>query len=212
MVAKVGSGNTNRAEPSRSDARRNRDRLLDAAALVLARDQDPTLAEIAEVAELSRATAYRHFDDVAAVREALAGDAEQVGRDFLRVRLQRLFTGGDEAQAPVADQMTDLLVDGLKLRHRWTVAIASEPIQDWPMIETFSPIARGLIRRGQLRGEMRDDIDLDLASEALSSLSLYVARRVHRDGLTPEAAAAFVRPFLDGLAKGAQSRPAPMPA
>lgn len=161
---------------SRVDARRNRDRLLDAAALVLSRELDPTLAQIADVAGLSRATAYRHFADVDALRVALSRDAEQIGRDLLQGRLAALFAGGEEGLAPIAEQMTELLAEGLRLRNRWTASISNEPPHDAGLVKTFSPIARGLLRRGQLRGEFRSDINLDLTSEALASLAIYAAR------------------------------------
>lgn len=53
--------------PRREDARRNRERILEAASLLLAQSPSVPLADIATAAGLSRSTVYRHFPN----REAL---------------------------------------------------------------------------------------------------------------------------------------------
>jgi AcrR family transcriptional regulator len=58
---------TNRAEPKRSDARRNRDAILAAALQALTESPDASLNAIAKRAGVANATLYRHF----ATREEL---------------------------------------------------------------------------------------------------------------------------------------------
>lgn len=189
----------------RADAVRNRDKILDAAAVTLARNADASLADIADAAGLSRATAYRHFPDIDAIRAALTEEAGQVGRVFLRDQLTPIFSDPDGGLT--ADQLLEILRAALPLRHRWTTAISNEPIPDDGLIQTFAPMSKALLRRGQQQGEFRDDLDPEVTSQAIIALALYAVRRVHADGLEVERALDIVRPFIDGLRKSAQTSP-----
>ena len=76
MTAPVASRPPGRAGPrgtGRADGRRNRARLLAAAGEELQRGRPFTLAEVAERARLSTATAYRHFSSAEEVVEAYVG-------------------------------------------------------------------------------------------------------------------------------------------
>ncbi len=181
----------------RADARRNRDKILDAAALTLGRNADASLADIADAAGLSRATAYRHFADIEAVRAALLEEAGQVGRVFLRDQLVPLLEDNDGELT--VDDLLGIMRAALPLRHRWTAAISNEPVPDEGLIKMFAPMGRALFRRGQSSGSFRADLDPDVTSEAMIALSLYAVRRVHADGLEIERALDIMRPFLDGL-------------
>lgn len=185
----------------RADARRNRERMLDAAAVVLSRDGDASLADIADEAKLSRATAYRHFADVESIRAALASEAEAIGRDLLRDKLARLYSD-DGAQTSVLDEITEILQVAIPLEHRWTAAISGQPVHDEGLIKTFAPMARAFLLRGQGRGEFREDLDLDVVSEGLIAITLYAVRRVHSDGLAPDRALGIIDPYLRGLTRG----------
>jgi serine phosphatase RsbU (regulator of sigma subunit) len=72
----------------RSDAALNYTRLVAAAMRVLREDRDASMERIAEVAQVGRATAYRHFprrsDLVAAAAQQARDDAEANERDVLR--------------------------------------------------------------------------------------------------------------------------------
>lgn len=181
----------------RADARRNRDRILDAAAITLSRNADASLADIADAAGLSRATAYRHFPDVDAVRAALAEEASQVGRAFIQEHLVPLFAAGGRGLR--IDDLPDILRVALPLQHRWTTAISSEPIPDGGLITTFAPMSRALLKRGQQEGEFRADIDADIVGESIIALSLFAVRKVHAENLPVERALDILRPYLDGL-------------
>ncbi|MDQ8047073.1 MAG: hypothetical protein AAGC46_19260 [Solirubrobacteraceae bacterium] len=195
---------TSKPDPTpRADARRNRERMLDAAAVVLSRRADASLVEIADEAQLSRATAYRHFADVESIRAALAEEAEAIGRDLLRDKLARLYAD-DGAQVSVLDEILEILQAALPLEHRWTAVISGQPVHDEGLIKTFAPMARAFLLRGQGRGEFRDDLDLDVVSEGLIAITMYAVRRVHSDGLAPERALSIVQPYLHGLTRGAR--------
>jgi len=57
----------------RADARRNRERILDAAERLLQQSPSATLADIAAAAGVSRSTVYRHFADRGRMAAAIAG-------------------------------------------------------------------------------------------------------------------------------------------
>lgn len=197
MVRKMPAPRTPGEQP-RADAVRNRERMLDAAALVLSTNASASLAEIADAAGLSRATAYRHFPDIEAIRTALREEAEMVGRDLLQEQLAPLF-GPDAGDASTAEQMMQLFRIALPLEHRWTKTIANEPVPDGGMIQAFAPLCSAIIKRGQQRGDLREDINPELASEALIALALYAVRRLHSGGLDADQAVELVRPLVDGL-------------
>jgi TetR/AcrR family transcriptional repressor of mexCD-oprJ operon len=184
------------APTPRADARRNRDRILQAGAELLAENSAATLGEIAQAAGISRATVYRHFTDVDALRAALLDEAQEVGRELLREHLPPML--GPTGSA-TADELLDLFRTMVPMEHRWTKMMAGESHPDDAFIESFAPVARGLVKRGQMRGDFRADLDLDLASEALISLAMFVVRKVHGEGVDVDRALGVMRIYLDGM-------------
>ena len=184
---------------SRADARRNRDRILEAGATLLATDPNATLVDIALAAGVSRATVYRHFADIDALRAGLFGEAEEVGRTLLREHIPPML-GNNEAET--VTEFLDLFRTALPMEHRWTKVMASEPHSDAGFIESFGPVARALIKRGQTKGDFRADLDVDLVAEALIALAMFAVRKVHAEGVDPDRALEIIRPYLDGMSPG----------
>jgi TetR/AcrR family transcriptional regulator, mexCD-oprJ operon repressor len=182
--------------PGRADARRNRERILDAAAEVLAADPSAGLFEVATAAGLSRATVYRHFADMDALRAAFVADAQEVGRQVLQEHLPAIL---DRQPDALIDEFLGLFRQVLPLEHRWTRLIAGEPLQDAGLIEAFAPTVRALVRRGQAQGEFRTDLDLDLVGDAMMTLALLAVRKVHADGVPADRASEILRVYVDGL-------------
>ncbi|MGX6447100.1 PP2C family protein-serine/threonine phosphatase [Patulibacter sp. S7RM1-6] len=91
----------------RSDAALNYTRLVSAAMTVLREDPEASMERIAEVAQVGRATAYRHFprrsDLVAAAAQQARDDAEANERDALRP------AGELAATVPAALDVADVL-------------------------------------------------------------------------------------------------------
>ncbi|MDO9406799.1 PP2C family protein-serine/threonine phosphatase [Patulibacter sp.] len=87
-VAPPARADTTPARKRRSDAALNYTRLVAAAMRVLREQPDASMERIAQVAEVGRATAYRHFprrsDLVAAAAQQSRDDAESNERDVLR--------------------------------------------------------------------------------------------------------------------------------
>jgi AcrR family transcriptional regulator len=181
--------------PKRADARRNRERLLDAAAAVLSRETDPTLLDIAEEAGVSRATAYRHFSDVAAVRAALADEVMDLARDLLSEHL----TAGRDETVSFPEWLVATTRAAMPIRTRYAEAMAKEPVPDAGLINTFTPMAQALVKQAQSRSEIRADLDPAIMAEGIITVALYTARRVYRDGLPIDDALQIFETFMRGM-------------
>lgn len=184
------------ASAERADARRSRERILDAAADVLAANPSASLTDIAASAGVSRATVYRHFSDVADVRAAFVAEAQAIGRNVLRDVLPTLL---DREAGITTEDLVGFTRQILPIEHRWTRLIAGEPLPDAPIFEAFLPIVHALIRRGQQQGEFRADLDVELAADAMVALVMLAVRKVHAQGVDPDRAAEMIRVYLEGL-------------
>lgn len=192
----TGPRDQNAASP-RADARRNRDRILEAGAALLAINPQASLGDIAQAASVSRATVYRHFADIESLRAVLVEEAHEVGRDLLRERLPPML---GSTEGSVAEELLDLFRTALPMEHRWTKVMAAEPTPHAEFIEAFAPVGRALIKRGQARGDFRTDLDVDLVCEALITIGMFAVRKVHADGLSPDRALEVMRLYLEGMA------------
>lgn len=190
---------TEPSEPAsvvRSDAHGSRERILDAAADVLAANPSASLTDIAASAGVSRATAYRHFSDVSDIRAAFVAEAQTIGRNVLRDVLPTFL----EREAGVTtEELVRYTRQILPIEHRWTRLIAGEPLPDAPIFEAFLPIVQAVIRRGQQQGEFRADLDVELAADAMVALVMLAVRKVHAQGVNPDRAAEMLRLYLEGL-------------
>lgn len=182
-------------ESRRADAQRNRERILDAAAGVLSRSTDGTLQDIAAEAGLSRATVYRHFSDIDAVRAALLEEVGDLGRQLVE---QHLLVGGDDA--PFATRLLAMLRTALPIRTRYAEIMAKDPVPDAGLLTAFKPMVEALIRHAQGRSEVRADLDPEVMADALITIGFYTARRVYRDGLAIEDALQVFETLLRGMA------------
>lgn len=179
----------------RADALRNRELILNAAAVVLSRDADPTLLDIAKEAGVSRATIYRHFSDVAAVREALMDEVKELGKNLLQDHLGAL----EEPSMALPQWMVRLVRAGLPMRTRYSEAMANEPVPDAGILASFTPMVQALIKQGQAQSEIRPELDPKIMAEALIVTGFYAARRVYRDGLPIDEAMQVFETFVRGM-------------
>jgi AcrR family transcriptional regulator len=179
----------------RADALRNRELILGAAAKVLSRDTEPTLTMIAEEAGVSRATVYRHFSDVAAVRQALLAEVTDVARNILQEHLAPEV----RASGPFPDRMVRMVRAALPIRTRYADAMATEPLADAGVVATFKPMMQAMLKQAQSQSEVRADLDPGLMAEMLVSVGFYTARRVYRDGVPIDQAMQIIEVMMRGI-------------
>lgn len=191
---------------TRSDARRNRDVILDAAAETLARDPGASLLDIAATSGLARATVYRHFSNLEEVQKALIDEVEDLGRKVLQQGLVDALQG-DAATASITSQMLRIVTAALPVETRYSRAIAKARTPEEGLLTTFGPVMRATVIEGQRRSEFARHLDPGATADALILLMIHAGRRVHRDGDSVDAALGPVRTFLRGMEVSPASPP-----
>jgi AcrR family transcriptional regulator len=157
---RAGADANGEARPLRADARRNRERVLEAAQAAFGDEgSDVSLDEIARRAGVGAGTVYRHFATKEALFEAVVFDrmAELVeearvlsddpdpGRAFSTF-VERLAREG----ARKRDLVEALARDGIHLQ-----------LGEAPMLLALIDVLAGLLRRAQSAGAVRKDISVD---------------------------------------------------
>ena len=182
----------------RSDAKANRERILEAASEVFARrGLDAEMREIAQRAEVGIGTLYRHF----ASREALVAAVVRLTQDDVLRRLWAVAKEGDPKAAVKA-----MILAGAEACQRFgalTEAILMGRLGDYTQ---FRDLLGDILQRGVQEGAFRPDLDVPLAVAVVES--------VFTSGAFQELAArqsyagveeAFTDFFLRAVAKDAGS-------
>lgn len=164
----------------RADARRNRQRLIDAAARAFASgDENVTLEAIAKSSGVGIGTLYRHFP----TREALV---EAVYHD----QVERLRTGAQELLAahPAARALRlwmDLFADWVATKHGMIDTLRTMiSSKDTALAQTRSEmraIVKALIKAGAGSGEVRDDVDAEDIVASLAGIMAVAGAPAQRD-------------------------------
>jgi AcrR family transcriptional regulator len=197
-------------KPLRADARRNRDRLLEAARTAFAAEGlSVPLDEIARRAGVGPGTLYRHFPAKEALFEAVLHD-----------RIQRL---ADEARSlrsapdagPALLGFIDRLIAEATLKRDLVDALASVGADlTASLAETGAQLRRelqDLLARAQRGGAIRDDIGIaDLM--AIIAGMLFALQRRSGDQADPRRAIAVLRDGLRATPAQASGLPTKPPA
>jgi AcrR family transcriptional regulator len=181
-------------KPLRADARRNRDRLLEAARTAFAaQGLSVPLDEIARRAGVGPGTLYRHFPAKEALFEAVLHDRIQRLADEARA-----LRGAPDAGAALLG-FIDRLIAEAALKRDLVDALASVGAElNAGLAETGAQLRseiRDLLVRAQRQGAIRDDIGITDLMAIIAGM-LFALQRRSGDQADPRRAVAVLR---DGL-------------
>ena len=166
--------------------------ILDAAARVLRRRPDATMADIADEAGIGRATLYRHFP----TRESLLRGVADTGIAELADGIEAANLDGLRVDRAIARLTAVFLRTGAK--YAALVSLLDE-YHDPAAKERATKPVRDVIARGVRDGVLRDDLPADTIFEMFSALVERALWLTVGEKVTPEAAAEAVATlFLDG--------------
>jgi TetR/AcrR family transcriptional regulator, mexCD-oprJ operon repressor len=170
--------------------------ILDAAAHVLAGESEASLDDVAQAADVGRATLFRHFPSREALLAALHEEAiEEIGRRFV--------DAGLDGVAP--EQALERIVRAvLVVGDRYSVLMLKPRGSQHPRVEEVvrGPI-REVLRHGSAEGTLRADVSPDALLVLLGG-ALQAGIRLRSEGLASlEDAVALITSFaLRGMRAG----------
>jgi AcrR family transcriptional regulator len=143
-------------EPRRSDSRRNKDRVLEAAIRVLSEHPNATVEDVAAEAGLNRSTVYRRFSGREQLLDAVRWRLVEESRALFRETV---------AQEPDFGRCMDVMFQAsVRLAYRrrliWQrlIEIGALPrLEDYQPKDTFV----AWLEAGQRDGELRDDLPVE---------------------------------------------------
>ncbi|MFJ9417806.1 TetR/AcrR family transcriptional regulator [Streptomyces sp. NPDC101227] len=187
---------TSQPSPMRADARRNRERILEAAVRAFSeKGADVPIDAIAKAAGVGSGTLYRHFPTREALVEAayrnelvrVCDSAAELLADFPPDRAMRLWM----------DRFIDYLAakQGMAEALRAVVASGADPFAE--SLDRLSTALGSLLRAGAEAGLLRSDIDPLDVGFSLAGVSLITSAPAQR-----ERAGRLLDLILDGLRYG----------
>ena len=155
----------------RIDVERHQRALLAAAADVLARDPDSSMADVAQAANLTRATLYRHFSNRQTLLKAIQAEAlTRASETLLACRLD------DGNALEVLGRVIGALgKHGMRFRIILMKASDSSPRFLTQRDQVLAPVVE-VVKRGQLEGDIRSDLSPEWIVTAMASLLIAAVR------------------------------------
>jgi AcrR family transcriptional regulator len=176
--------------------RRTSQAILEAAARVLAETPDASLDDVAQAADIGRATLYRHFPSRQVLLAALHDEAlEEIGRRLADAALDRV---------PAAQALERIVRAILVVGDRYSVVMHEKPEHLRPdrVEELVRQPIRAVLERGVREGVVRDDIPVDALLALFGSLLIGGVRLVSERRASLEDAAAHVTAFAVAGTRG----------
>jgi AcrR family transcriptional regulator len=174
---------TNPDRQERSDARRNREAVIDAAMAILPTDPTASMATIAEQSGLGRTTVYRHFP---ARNDLILALFEQVIVEARSVTSNVIEQGG-----PTRDTLRDLgpAIIGIADRFQFLAGLRSlgERVISESTTDPNQPI-RHFVEGAQRRGEIDPDLPVQWILTAINGLALSASSEMRAGRFTVEEA------------------------
>ena len=180
--------------PLRADARRNRDRVLEAARAAFgAEGSDVSLDEIARRAGVGPGTVYRHFATKEALFEAVVFD--RIGE---LIQEARILSDDPDPGRAFSTFVERLGREGARKRDL-VEALASDGVQlqlgGAPIVRALTEVLAELLRRAQLAGAVRTDISVDDVLVLLTGVAYAICHSRSGDARTHQLLAIM----YDGL-------------
>jgi len=182
---------------TRSDARRNRERIVEAARAAFAEQgPDAQIDDIARRAEVGVGTVYRHFP----TKDALIGELIRVKLTALRDRARRkLAEGGDPGEAfkGFLREQADVIAKDAALQQMLWAETKETLVPVAPVIEEVNEAVGELISRAQEAGAVRPDFEVDDVRTFMCGLGAIMAADAR--GVMPFDWRRQLEFMLDGL-------------
>jgi TetR/AcrR family transcriptional repressor of mexCD-oprJ operon len=171
--------------------------ILEAAARVLRRRPDASMADIADEAGVGRATVYRHFP----TRDSLLQGAKEAGIAEMTEGIEAANLGDLTVERAIARLISVFMRTGAKYAAFINQDQDDEHPDDVDKQRVMQPV-RDVIERGVRDGVLRADPPTDVLFEMFSALVERALWLTVSGTTTPEAATdAVVDLFLDGARK-----------
>jgi AcrR family transcriptional regulator len=167
----------------RSDARRNRRTVLDAAVALLAQRPQATMQEVADASGLGRTTVYRHFPRRQDLIDALY---EEVLREAAET-VQEAVTRAPDARALLCDLGTRIIAIGDRYRFLDAHPDMRERTLEGRRDGGADPLEHYLAE-AQTRGEVRGDLPVSWMLTTLRGLGVVAMVEVTAGRMTVEEA------------------------
>ncbi|HEX5922824.1 MAG TPA: TetR family transcriptional regulator [Baekduia sp.] len=185
----------------RSDARRNRRTVLDAAVALLAQRPQATMQEVADASGLGRTTVYRHFPRRQDLIDALFAEVLREAADTIAEAL-RTATSARELLCELGPRF-------IAIGDRYRFIDAHPDLRERalnPAEEIADPLA-AYLTKAQERGDIRDDLPVTWILTTLRGLGVVAMVEVNAGRMTVEEAGHRV-----GETCAAAFTPAPTPS
>jgi AcrR family transcriptional regulator len=170
----------------RSDARRNRRTVLDAAVALLAQRPQATMQEVAEASGLGRTTVYRHFPRRQDLIDALFAEVLSEATDTIA---EALRTAGSAREL-----LRDLGPRFIAIGDRYRFIDAHPDLRERalnPAEEVANPLA-AYLTAAQARGDLREDVPIMWILTAFRGLGIVAMVEVNAGRMTVDEAGRYV--------------------
>ncbi|MBX3099957.1 MAG: TetR/AcrR family transcriptional regulator [Salinibacterium sp.] len=155
---------------SRIDVERHRRALLAAAADELARNPDSSMSDVAQAANLTRATLYRHFRNRETLLKAIQAEA------FTRASETLIACRLDEGSALEAIERVITALSTQGMRFRMILMRVSDNARFLTQRDHILAPLIDVVTRGQREGDIRTDLSPEWVVTVLASLLVAAVR------------------------------------
>lgn len=180
----------------RADVERHHRALLEAAADELARNPDSSMADVAQAANLTRATLYRHFSNRETLLKAIQAEAlARASEALIGCRLDE----GDALEV-LRRVIRSLGLQGMRFR----IILMRAPDHNARFLarrdQVLAPLVE-VVKRGQAEGDIRADLSPEWIVTAMASLLISAVRATPQTQHSEaEVSDLIFRTLVDGIA------------